>query len=64
MLAAQLVLVAATVLAGASGHYPALYDAVQSPLTLGACAALWLAFFPPEVYRSWLLRSTSCASPQ
>ena len=54
MLASQLVLVAAQCAANASGRYPALYDAAQAPLTLVACSALWLAFFPPQAYRSWL----------
>jgi hypothetical protein len=54
MLASQLVLVAAIGLAGTSGNYPALYDAFQAGLTLAACLALWLAFFAPEAYRSWL----------
>ncbi len=63
MLASHLFLVAAQSAAHATGSYPALYDSFQAGLTLVACAALWLAFFAPEAYRSWL-RATSSAAPQ
>jgi len=63
MLVSHLFLVAAQSAAYASGSYPALYDAVQAGFTLVACAALWLAFFAPKAYRSWL-RSAPSAPPQ
>ena len=63
MLASHLFLAAAQSIANVSGSYPALYDTVQAGLTLVACAALWLAFFAPEAYRSWL-RSAPSAPPQ
>ncbi|HEY5657714.1 MAG TPA: hypothetical protein VIY27_07975 [Myxococcota bacterium] len=63
MLTSHLCLVAAQSAANASGSYPALYDALQAGLTLAACAALWLAFFAPEAYRSWL-RSAPSAQPR
>lgn len=59
MLASQLFLIAAQCAANASGVYPALYDTFQAGLTLVACAALWLAFFAPQAYRSWLRSASS-----
>ena len=63
MLASHLFLAVAQSVAHTSGVYPALYDSFQAGLTLVACAALWLAFFAPEAYRSWL-RSASNAPSQ
>jgi hypothetical protein len=63
MLASQVCLAAAQSVAHATGSYPALADTFQASLTLVACLALWLAFFAPEAYRSWL-RSRGVISPQ
>jgi len=42
-----------------SGHYPRVFDTIIAGLTVAACVAIWLAFFPPERYRRWV----SAAAP-
>lgn len=37
-----------------SGDYPFFLDALMSTSSCSAAVALWLAFFPPRAYRSWL----------
>ena len=37
-----------------AGEYPFLLDALMSVPSCFAALALWLAFFPPQAYKSWL----------
>lgn len=40
--------------ANKSDHYPAVFDTGIGALTIVACVAIWLAFFPPRRYRRWV----------
>ena len=37
-----------------AGDYPFFLDALMDTSSCSAAVALWLAFFPPRAYRSWL----------
>lgn len=37
------------------GEYPLIFDAVMSIASGSAALSLWLAFFPPQAYRRWLV---------
>ncbi|MDH3520156.1 MAG: hypothetical protein OEM49_06815 [Myxococcales bacterium] len=38
-----------------SGHYPFVLDVMMIVFTGVACSAIWLAFYPPAAYRSWVI---------
>jgi hypothetical protein len=55
MVLSQTAYLYAMTLAEASEHYPLVFDTAISALTIVACVAIWLAFFPPERYRRWVI---------
>lgn len=54
MALSQAIFLYALTLEQTAGHYPLIFDTAISGLTVVACVAIWLAFFPPERYRRWV----------
>jgi len=44
----------AALVAAGSGRYPFALDALMIAFTVASALSIWLAFFPPRVYRRWL----------
>ena len=51
----QILVALSVAIVNQQGEYPAVIDAGMALFSVLSALALWLAFFPPRIYESWVV---------